>query len=139
MGTSYGRASHSKPNLGQVPKKPEFRELFYVPERIQDQEWVLVGVDMSGAQLRMLAHYATPYDGGELAKVILDGDFHQTNADNWGVDRDTAKTGIFAFIFGCADKKLGLSLYPYLLTDRDLYKAGRMARSSAHGPLWRTG
>ena len=130
MGTSYGRASHSKPNLGQVPSEPEFRELFYVPERIQGQEWRLVGVDMSGIELRMLAHYTTPYDGGELAKVVLDGDIHSTNAQTWAVTRTLAKTGIYALIYGAGDKKLGRSLYPHLLTERDIYNAGRKARNA---------
>jgi DNA polymerase-1 len=130
LGTAYARASHSRPNLGQVPKEKEFRELFYVPEQINGQAWSLVGADMSGIELRMLASFAYRYDGGEYAQIVLEGDPHQANADAWGVSRTIAKTGIYALIYGAGDKKLGRTLYPHLLTERDLYTAGKRARAA---------
>ena len=129
MGTDYVRASHSRPNLGQVPKEKEFRSLFYVPERIAGAPWSLVGVDMSGIELRMLAHYTTPHDGGEYARIILGGDPHTANAQAWGVPRDRAKTGIYALIYGAGDKKLGRTLFPHLVTELDHKLAGRKARN----------
>jgi hypothetical protein len=130
LGTAYGRASHSHPNLGQVPKEKEFRELFYVPEQINGAPWSLVGCDMSAVEMRMLAHFAYRYDQGEYARIVLDGDPHQANADMWGVSRTTGKTGFYAWIYGAGDKKLGRTLYPYLLTERDLFNAGRRARAA---------
>lgn len=129
MGTDYVRASHSSPNLGQVPKGAEFRSLFYVPRRIGIAEWSLVGVDMSGIELRMLAHFTSPYDGGEYARIVLEGDPHSANAGAWGVTRDRAKTGIYALIYGAGDKKLGRTLFPHLLTEGDQKSAGRKARA----------
>ena len=56
-GTVTGRASHFGPNLAQVPatRAPygkECRELFTVPPG-----YVLVGSDLSGLELRCLAHF----------------------------------------------------------------------------------
>lgn len=92
------RHRHSHPNIGQVPsdRKPygkEARELFTVPPG-----WKLVGSDASSLELRCLAHYMAPYDGGEYGEAVLHGDksegtdAHSLNAKALGVDRDTAKT-----------------------------------------------
>jgi DNA polymerase I-like protein with 3'-5' exonuclease and polymerase domains len=143
LGTAYARASHSHPNLSQVPVLKDkttgqdlpptqqvFRELFYVPERISDVAWSFCGVDMSGIELRMLAHFAYPYDGGEYATIVLDGDPHAANAEAWGVSRTIAKTGIYAWLYGAGDKKLGRTLHPYLITERDQMAAGRKGRAT---------
>jgi DNA polymerase-1 len=65
MGTTTSRASHFLPNLGQVPNMaspygPECREFFYAPKG-----WKFLGADMSGLELRGLAHYLVPLDGGK--------------------------------------------------------------------------
>lgn len=91
--TISGRASHRGPNLAQVPKTSlpygkECRELFTVPDG-----WYLTGSDLSGLELRCLAHYLN--DGGEYAKQILDGDIHTHNQKAAGLaTRDQAKTFI---------------------------------------------
>jgi DNA polymerase-1 len=102
----------------------EFRDLFYAPE-----PWVLVGCDMSGIELRMLAHYAYPFDQGELAKVVLEGDIHTANQEAFGCEtRDLAKTGIYALIYGASDARLGRQLYP--TAPREQHKEmGRAARA----------
>jgi DNA polymerase I-like protein with 3'-5' exonuclease and polymerase domains len=112
------------------PTQQVFRELFYVPERISDVAWSFCGVDMSGIELRMLAHFAYPYDGGEYATIVLDGDPHAANAEAWGVSRTIAKTGIYAWLYGAGDKKLGRTLHPYLITERDQMAAGRKGRAT---------
>ena len=104
-GTVSGRASHRNPNLAQVPKVglefgKECRELFTVPEG-----WCLVGADLSGLELRCLASFLN--DGGEYAKQILEGDIHTYNAKAFGVDRSTAKTLVYALIYGSGDQNLG--------------------------------
>ena len=52
VATSTFRVAHRKPNLSQVPSDERFRQLFTAtPGKI------LVGADLSGIELRMLAHY----------------------------------------------------------------------------------
>ena len=80
----------------------EIRSLFCVPDG-----WFLLGLDLAGIEARCLAHYIMPYPGGpELAKIITDGDFHQHNADLWGVSRNHAKSGLYALMYGCFPPKL---------------------------------
>ncbi len=107
-GAVTGRATHRNPNMAQVPScrvpyGTECRELFKVPEGK-----VLVGVDVSGLELRALAHYLYPYDKGAYAEVVLNGDIHTFNQRAAGLDtRDQAKTFIYALIFGAGPAKLG--------------------------------
>lgn len=103
-----GRMTHSKPNIAQVPKcgvpyGKECRSLFCVPTgKLQ------VGADASGLELRCLAHFMAKHDGGEYAKVILEGDIHSVNQAAAGLPtRDNAKTFIYAFLYGAGDAKLG--------------------------------
>ena len=89
-----------------TPYGQEIRELFCVPEGRQ-----MIGIDLSGIEARMMCHYSYDYPGGaEFAKLVLDGDFHQHNADMWGVDRNTSKTALYALMYGCGDTKLANTL-----------------------------
>ena len=104
IGTITNRMAHHSPNLGQVPsiKKPygkECRELFTV-----DEGNVLVGSDLSGIELRCLAHYM---QDDEWTHELLNGDVHQKNADNAGISRDNAKTLIYATLYGAGPAKVG--------------------------------
>ena len=104
-GTVTGRSAHRSPNLGQVPAVraeygKECRELFTVPKGYQ-----LVGADLSGIELRCLAHFLD--DGGAYANEILKGDIHQKNADDVGLTRDQAKTFIYALVYGAGDLRIG--------------------------------
>lgn len=98
-GTVTGRATHSNPNVAQVPHVgspygEECRELFTVPDG-----WYEVGVDACGLELRCLAHYLYPYDKGAYAHVILNGDIHTLNQQAVGLPtRNSAKTFIYAFL-----------------------------------------
>ena len=104
QGTATGRASHSQPNLAQVPSDHECRALFG-PGR---DGWVQVGCDLSGIELRCLAHYMYPYDDGEYAREILEGDIHTANQNAAGLPtRNDAKTFIYALIYGAGDAKIG--------------------------------
>ena len=101
LGTATHRCTHKRPNLGQIPsvRSPygkECRGLFTVPEGFK-----LFGTDASGLELRMLAHYMTPFDNGAYADIILNGDIHTTNQNAAGLpNRDMAKTFIYAKIYG---------------------------------------
>ena len=104
-GAVTGRMTHSKPNMAQVPAVgapygTECRALWVVPEGRK-----LVGVDASGLELRMLAHYM---NDKEYTNEILNGDIHTTNQRNAGLStRAQAKTFIYAFLYGAGDAKIG--------------------------------
>ena len=104
VGCATFRMSHKNPNLAQVPSDSRFRELF-IPTPGQ----VMVGADLSGIELRMLAHYLARYDGGRYADILLNGDIHQVNADKIGISRKQVKTVSYAFLYGAGDIKIGLS------------------------------
>jgi DNA polymerase I-like protein with 3'-5' exonuclease and polymerase domains len=103
-GTITGRMTHRNPNMGQVPSvtKPygkQIRSLWTV-----DSGNVLVGTDLSGIELRCLAHYMQDDDWTE---ELLNGDIHQKNADAAGVTRPQAKTLIYATLYGAGPSKIG--------------------------------
>ncbi len=104
VATVTHRCAHRKPNLAQVPSEKNFRSLFTASEGRQ-----MVGADLSGIELRMLAHYLARWDGGRYAEILINGDIHQTNADKIGVSRRQVKTITYAMIYGAGDKKLGTS------------------------------
>lgn len=86
----------------------ECRSLFGCPEG-----WLLVGSDLAGIELRCLAHRMARYDGGAYGKVLLEGDIHSENQTLAGLDsRDTAKTFIYAFLYGAGDEKIGKIVSP---------------------------
>ena len=104
-GAVTGRATHFKPNIGQVPgndKKwgPECRELFGGPTQI--------GIDVSGLELRMLGHFMARHDNGAYAKEVIEGDIHTANQEAAGLpSRSQAKTFIYAFLYGAGNGKIG--------------------------------
>ena len=104
VATNTFRCSHRNPNLAQVPSDLEFRKLFCA-----SPGYVMVGADLAGIELRMLAHYLARYDGGRYGDVLLNGDIHQENADKIGISRRLVKTVTYAFLYGAGDQKIGLS------------------------------
>lgn len=103
QGATTGRCTHSQPNLAQVHSDHRARELW-----IPDSGEVMLGSDLSGLELRMLAHYMHEYDNGAYADVILNGDIHTHNQTKAGLpDRNTAKTFIYGFLYGAGDEKVG--------------------------------
>tara|TARA_Y100000590_G_scaffold71173_1_gene78129 strand:- start:2502 stop:4061 length:1560 start_codon:yes stop_codon:yes gene_type:complete len=106
-GTVTGRASMRNPNLQQVPScsspyGKECRELFTVPE-----DKTLVGVDMSGIELRLLAHYTHRFDQGRYAKEVIDGDIHSSNQKAAGLpSRNVSKSFIYAMVYGGGTNRL---------------------------------
>lgn len=172
-GTVTNRASHSSPNIAQVPrvvfKKPlwfnddgtpcigpdgqqvmgrpvyeedgsfkldeegkvvtkkvlmkgrdgdhgwDCRNLFYVPKG-----WVLMGADQKGIELRALGHFMAEFDKGEYGRLVVEADPHDLHQKVMELDsRDTAKTAIYALIYGAQDFKLGCTIDPSL----ELYPA----------------
>lgn len=94
LGARTHRMAHFKPNVAQVDKDARMRGLFKA-----NHGQVLVGVDAEGLELRMLAHYLFPYDGGSYANTVHAGDksigtdIHTVNQKAAGLYlRDSAKT-----------------------------------------------
>ncbi len=141
LGTVTGRCSHS-PNIAQVPKVRkdnnkqilygsagrwgfECRSLFIAPPG-----WHLVGIDMSGLELRMLAHYLAPWDNGAYALVVTEQDPHAVNAAAIGgsTTREQSKTFIYAMIYGGGDYKLGTIIEPDLDDEFSVKWLGQAAK-----------
>lgn len=106
-GAVSGRATHSSPNVAQVPHVgspygAECRALWSAGD------WWQAGIDACGLELRCLAHYMSPYDKGKYAHTILNGDIHTMNQKAAGLpERNQAKTFIYAFLYGAGDAKIG--------------------------------
>lgn len=106
-GAVSGRATHSRPNVAQVPHVgspygKECRELF------NSGDWYQAGIDACGLELRCLAHFMYPYDAGKYAHTILNGDIHTMNQKAAGLPtRNDAKRFIYAFLYGAGDEKIG--------------------------------
>jgi DNA polymerase I len=127
-GALTGRATHSSPNIAQVPSVGaeygwDCRVLFHVP-----RGWRQLGADQSGLELRCLGSFMAAFDGGAYIQIVLHGDVHWENAkalfglpadtvratDDSHSDyklhkkyRDVAKTFIYAFLYGAGPEKLG--------------------------------
>ena len=107
-GCVSSRATATSPNLQQVPSSgspygKECRELFTAP-----RGWHICGTDLSGIELRLLASYLHPYDGGEYSKQILEGDIHTYNQHAAGLaTRNLAKTWVYATLYGGGDRLIG--------------------------------
>ena len=124
VATNTFRCAHRKPNLAQVPSDERFRKLFQATPTKQ-----MVSADLSGIELRMLAHYLSRYDRGRYTRILTTGDIHQTNADRIGITRRQVKTVTYAFLYGAGNTKLGLS-YDKLLSETAAAKKGAEIRKA---------
>ena len=124
VATNTFRCAHRKPNLAQVPSDERFRKLFQAtPTK------VLVSADLSGIELRMLAHYLARYDQGRYARILTTGDIHQTNAERIGITRRQVKTVTYAFLYGAGNIKLGRS-FDKLLSEESAARKGADIRTA---------
>jgi DNA polymerase I-like protein with 3'-5' exonuclease and polymerase domains len=118
-GAVTGRATHSSPNLGQVPNTSsiygaECRECWTVEEGN-----VQVGVDLSGIELRCLSHYM---QDEEWQRELLEGDVHWKNTQAFGLvplgtakedtkehkdARNLSKTLTYSVLYGAGPAKVG--------------------------------
>jgi DNA polymerase-1 len=95
--------------------------------------WKFLGADQAGLELRGLAHYLFPLDGGKYMKVVIEGDPHWMHVNAMGladgerdkhnklhtiVREDGAKRFIYAYIYGCGDVEAGTIIYEALLNAR---------------------
>jgi DNA polymerase-1 len=104
-GAVTGRMTHMSPNMAQVPNSGspyghECRDLWTV-----EKGYKLVGIDASGLELRMLAHYM---NDNEYTNEVVSGDIHTANQNAAGLQtRNQAKTFIYAFLYGAGSAKIG--------------------------------
>ena len=134
LGTVTRRCSSFGPNLQQVPALraaygKECRELFTVRPG-----FALVGADLSGIELRCLAHFLP--DDGEYGRQLINGDIHQINADKLGISRERMKTVQYAMLYGSGDARLGQILGKGAKEGREL-KAAYFAANPAFAVLMR--
>lgn len=134
-GAVTGRMTHSNPNMAQVPAShspygKECRELFTTVSH-----FALVGCDAEGLELRMLGHYMARFDGGAYADTVVNGkkedgtDVHTVNQRVVQLNsRDSAKTFIYAYLYGAGAYKLGTIIYA------DMTEARRIAFNSKYEP-----
>lgn len=129
MGTPTARFRHFDPNMANVPsvivkeKEDEVtkkvkkiilkglegrygwdcRDCLGVPPNTNRR---LVGIDASGLELRMLAHYM---NDNEYTYEVVNGDVHTKNQIAAGLpSRSVAKTFIYGFLYGAGAAKIGL-------------------------------
>lgn len=117
-GAVTGRMTHFAPNMAQVPAAgalwgKDCRALFTVQPGYR-----LVGCDAEGLELRVLGHFLHRYDGGAYADAVVNGkkedetDVHNVNKRAAGLNlRDSAKTLIYAMIYGAGPHKIGSIVY----------------------------
>ena len=104
-GAVTGRMTHHSPNMAQVPNSgaiygPDCRALWTV-----EKGYKLVGIDASGLELRMLAHYM---NDDAYTNEVVSGDIHTANQTAAGLEtRNQAKTFIYAFLYGAGAAKIG--------------------------------
>ena len=119
VGSITHRMSHRNPNTANIPGSAspygkECRSCFTVKDPIN---YRLLGVDASGIQLRVLAHYMNDPD---YTLSVVSGDIHTKNLEAMGIDkgewnehdkqwsgRNIAKTFIYAWLLGAGDEKVG--------------------------------
>jgi DNA polymerase I-like protein with 3'-5' exonuclease and polymerase domains len=103
LGAATGRYTHRKVvNLPAVRSEygEVIRSMFYT-----NHPFKFVGVDLSGIEARMLAHFMNDVD---FTDQVLNGDIHTFNQHKAGLPtRDSAKTFFYAFIYGGGDEKIG--------------------------------
>jgi DNA polymerase I-like protein with 3'-5' exonuclease and polymerase domains len=119
----------------------ECRHLFFTPETIVqvlpdgtevEEEWVQVGVDLKGIELRRLGEECAPFDGGKLIAICCDPekDPHDYHMELTGLNnRDDLKRGTYGLMYGAGDWKLGHTFDP-LATDEEKKRAGARFRNT---------
>ncbi len=89
----------------------------------------MVGADLAGIELRMLAHYLARYDGGRYADILLNGDIHQVNADKIKISRRQVKPVSFAFLYGRGNLRLGARYDPQLSEEKAKKKGAEIRKA----------
>lgn len=92
----------------------EMRSLFIAPKDVG--LGLCIGCDASALEARLAAHFAYPHDGGEYARVVLEGDTHAINAEAYSraagktIARSSSKPVTFGVLYGAGGKKVARML-----------------------------
>jgi hypothetical protein len=141
-GAVTARATHSSPNISQVPAVLKVKRKKGTPEEYEEVvfglegEWgadsrqsfvaaegyELLGADLAGLELRMFAHYLQSSGGdGSFLKVLLTEDVHESNRKLLGfANRTDAKRFIFALLYGAGAEKIGSIVKPDASRERKM-------------------
>lgn len=103
-GAKTGRLSSSDPNLQNIPSKGELGHSIRKVFAAQDRDGIIVDIDYSQIELRIIAHYTKDPN---LMKVFFEKlDPHQMTADLIGVPRWLGKTLNFLVSYGGGSRTL---------------------------------
>lgn len=111
-GTATGRLASKNPNLQNIPVKTEVgKEIRY--GFIADENKLLIGIDYSQIELRLLAHFSK--DPSLVKAFFEDKDIHLETAKKLFKDdalkkRNIAKSINFGLIYGMGSRKLAQTL-----------------------------
>jgi DNA polymerase I-like protein with 3'-5' exonuclease and polymerase domains len=127
---------------GKVPYGKECRSLFMASTGM-----TLVGCDAEGLELRKLAHYMAKYDGGSYGDTVVNGvkeegtDVHTVNQRLIKLNsRNSAKTWIYAYLYGAGLLKLGMVIYEdYTAEQREAFNAKHEAGRTREKAIARLG
>ena len=109
-GTNTHRYTHS--NIVNLPTVGTAHSEFIRSMLIASDGMIMAGTDAAGIQARLGGHFAYPYDGGEYARELLDGDIHSKNAAAFTdaaqreISRGAAKGIGYALSFGARTRKI---------------------------------
>jgi len=101
--TVTGRLSSNEPNIQVMPRNADIRDMLVAEPGFQ-----LVSIDMSGAELRVLATIAN--EEIMIRAFLNEEDIHQQTADMVGVTRQDAKVVNFGIIYGMSARGLSAEL-----------------------------
>lgn len=132
LSCSTHRASHTSPNLTQVPKTKEFRSCFNHPPNKK-----LIGIDADALELMVLGYWLEKFGNTDYLKSVAIGskangdDIHTRTQHLIGLDsRDEAKRFSYGTIYGAGGLKLGLMINPnlssYKYDEKTFHKHKRM-------------
>lgn len=112
---AFSDKDEDSPTYGELQWYPQHQDSFFGTEMRslftsgEDEDYVLVGADAAGLELRCLAHYM---NDPEFTKTLLEDDIHEYMWDKAGgvlyvKSRQDMKTTVYALLYGAGDYKLG--------------------------------
>lgn len=101
--TVTGRLASRDPNYQNLPRKGGIRRAF-----VSRDSYVIIRVDYSQAELRLMAHMSNDPEMIEIYRK--NGDIHQRTADACGVTRQAAKALNFGLLYRMSAKRLQAQL-----------------------------
>lgn len=133
-----GRVSSAEPNLFQLPKRPgkaigglgkQLVRGLIIPRH---PGWLIMEADWSQIELRLVAMFAR---AEELIGLLASGaDIHGTNAQRYGINRDTGKVVTYASLYKASPYEIARS-NDIPVKEVEVSRSGFMA-DNPRIPLW---